>query len=148
MPLTKKEQDKINLCGTHELTQEERRAGGIASAQKRKELKTMRELANIVNGLPSHGKGKTEILAQYGDDLKAEEINKQMVFIFRVYSEAMAGNVKAMKLWIDLSDDLNAKRKELEVEKLQAEVDELKREADRSDASNVSVNIEIRDCKS
>lgn len=131
MALTKKEQDKINLRGSHTFTQEEKSAGGKRSAEVRRMKKTMRELAAQINDLQAREKDLEDLTLSEED---GEKIDRQYAFLLRVYAAAMAGNDKAMKMWIDLSDDLKSARQELEIEKLRAEVEMLKRGQGKEEA--------------
>ena len=118
-------EQNLRPCEYH-LTAEDGRRGGIASGEARRKKKTMRELAAFINNLPAEDKTLAANFPTEDEDGNAIDINRHFAFMLKVYSEAMKGNVKAMKLWIELSDDLNAKRKELEIEKLQAEIEEMK----------------------
>lgn len=86
----------------------------------------MRELAAFINDLPAEDKTLAANFPTEDEEGNAIEINRHFAFMLKVYKQAMAGNVKAMKLWIELSDDLDAKRKELEIERLKAEIEEMK----------------------
>lgn len=131
---TKKEQDKINLRGTHKFTADERRAGGIRSAQKRKELKSLNEVVCRINAMQALGKMPNDILQRYGDFVGDEkdgfEMNNQAVFAFRVFSAAMSGDTRAMKQWMEMSDHFSDQKKALEIEKLSAEVEKLRAEVE------------------
>lgn len=108
----------------HTLTTEENRRGGIKSGEARKRKKTMRELAAFIGSLPAK-QLKKEDLGQLPDDEEID-IDRHLEFMLKVNEVAMTGNVKAMKLWLDMIDDLDKKKKELEIEKLQAEIEEMK----------------------
>lgn len=86
----------------------------------------MRELAAFINDLPAEDKTLAENFPTEDEEGNAIDINRHFAFMLKVYKQAMSGNVKAMKLWIELSDDLDAKRKELEIERLKAEIEEMK----------------------
>lgn len=156
MPNSKQEQDKINLCGTHTFTDEERRKGGINSAAARKKAKSMNEVVSLINTLNATGKQADDIRAKYGDVFNGEDdfdVNKQTLFAFRVYTAAMSGDTRAMKLWNEMSDQFADRKKSLEIERLAAEVEKLKAEVSRlrmeaeEESDDVIVNIEIKDCK-
>lgn len=106
--------------------------GGIASGEARRRKKTMRELAVIVNSLPLSSKNK----AQLPDGIKEDEMTFQMGFIIKVYQQALKGDTKAMKLWVELSNTLDEKKTELEIKKLKAEIKKL------NDDASASTNIE------
>ena len=108
------------------------RKGGIASGETRRRKKTMRELAVIVNYLPLSSKNK----AQLTDGIKEDEMTFQMGFIIKVYQQALKGDTKAMKLWVDLSNTLDEERNKLEIKKLKAEIKKL------NDDASSSTNIE------
>ena len=108
------------------------RKGGIASGEARRRKKTMRELAVIVNSLPLSSKNK----AQLPDGIKEDEMTFQMGFIIKVYQQALKGDTKAMKLWVDLSNTLDEERNKLEIKKLKAEIKKL------NDDASASTNIE------
>lgn len=106
--------------------------GGIASGEARRRKKTMRELAVIVNSLPLSSKNK----AQLPDGIKEDEMTFQMGFIIKVYQQALKGDTKAMKLWVELSNTLDEERNKLEIKKLKAEIKKL------NDDASASTNIE------
>ena len=106
--------------------------GGIASGEARRKKKTMRELAVIVNSLPLSPKNK----AQMPDGIKEDEMTFQMGFIIKVYQQALKGDTKAMKLWVELSNTLDEERNKLEIKKLKAEIKKL------NDDASASTNIE------
>ena len=108
------------------------RKGGIASGETRRRKKTMRELAVIVNSLPLSSKNKTQL----PDGIKEDEMTFQMGFIIKVYQQALKGDTKAMKLWVELSNTLEDKKTELEIKKLKAEIKKL------NDDASASTNIE------
>ena len=108
------------------------RKGGIKSGETRRNKKTMRELAKIVNSLPLSTKNK----AQLPDGIKEDEMTFQMGFIIKVYQQALKGDTKAMKLWVDLSNTLDEERNKLEIKKLKAEIKKL------NDDASASTNIE------
>lgn len=108
------------------------RKGGIASGEARRKKKTMRELAVIVNSLPLSSKNK----AQLPDGIKEDEMTFQMGFIIKVYQQALKGDTKAMKLWVELSNTLDEERNKLEIKKLKAEIKKL------NDDASSSTNIE------
>lgn len=105
----------------HTLTLGEQSAGGKASGEARRKKKSMRELAKIVNSLPLSSKNK----AQLPDGIKEDEMTFQMGFIIKVYQQALKGDVKAMKLWVELSNTLDEERNKLEIKKLKAEIKKL-----------------------
>lgn len=104
--------------------------GGIASGEARRKKKSMRELAKLVNSLPMSSKNK----AQLPDGIDEEEATFQMAFIVKVYQQAVKGDTKAMKLWIELSNTLDEERNKLEIKKLKAEINKLN---DAKTSSNV-----------
>ena len=106
--------------------------GGIASGEARRRKKTMRELAVIVNSLPLSSKNKIQL----PDGIKEDEMTFQMGFIIKVYQQALKGDTKAMKLWIDLSNILDEEHLKLENKKLKAEINKLNVEV------NTSTNVE------
>lgn len=108
------------------------RKGGVASGEARRKKKTMRELAVIVNSLPLSSKNK----AQLPDGIKEDEMTFQMGFIIKVYQQALKGDTKAMKLWVELSNTLDEERNKLEIKKLKAEIKKL------NDDASASTNIE------
>ena len=108
------------------------RKGGVASGEARRKKKTMRELAVIVNSLPLSPKNK----AQLPDGIKEDEMTFQMGFIIKVYQQALKGDTKAMKLWVELSNTLDEERNKLEIKKLKAEIKKL------NDDASASTNIE------
>lgn len=108
------------------------RKGGIASGETRRRQKSMRELAKIVNSLPLSSKNKAQMPA----GIKEDEMTFQMGFIIKVYQQALKGDTKAMKLWVELSNTLDEERNKLEIKKLKAEIQKL------NDNAIASTNIE------
>ena len=106
--------------------------GGIASGEARRKKKSMRELAVIVNSLPLSSKNKEQL----PDGIKEDEMTFQMGFIIKVYQQALKGDTKAMKLWVELSNTLDEERNKLEIKKLKAEIKKL------NDDASASTNIE------
>ena len=98
--------------------------GGKASGEARRKKKSMRELAKIVNSLPLSPKNKAQMPA----GIKEDEMTFQMGFIIKVYQQALKGDTKAMKLWVDLSNTLDEERNKLEIKKLKAEINKLNTE--------------------
>lgn len=133
--MTKKRKED-NLIPNNERSPSEVREngkkGGIASGEARRRKKTMRELAVIVNSLPLSSKNK----AQLPDGIKEDEMTFQMGFIIKVYQQALKGDTKAMKLWVELSNTLDEERNKLEIKKLKAEIKKL------NDDASASTNIE------
>ena len=161
MPLSKQEQDKINLCSTYRLTNEDRRKGGINSAAARKERKAINELVDSINQL----KDKVNEPIIRANNEFSGEIDKQTVLLFKVYELAMKGDTTAMKMWLELSDERNTKKKDLDLEKLRADIARQEAETKRThaeveklraeiealkmgsmDDGPVQVQIEIKDC--
>lgn len=141
MPLSKKEQDKINLCSTYRLTEEDRRKGGINSAAARKERKAINELVDRINQLKDKV-NEQNIKAQTGNEFDGE-IDKQTVLLFKVYELAMKGDTTAMKMWLDLSDERNSKKKDLDLEKLRADIARQESETKRTLAEVEKLRAEI-----
>lgn len=129
--MTKRKEDNL-IPQAHTLTVDEQSTGGKASGEARRRKKTMRELAVIVNSLPLSSKNK----AQLPDGIKEDEMTFQMGFIIKVYQQALKGDTKAMKLWVDLSNTLDEERNKLEIKKLKAEINRL------NDNANSSSNVE------
>lgn len=116
----------------HTLTVEELSRGGKKSGEARRKKKSMRELAKLVNSLPLSENNKKQLPT--GIDEK--EATFQMAFIVKVYQQALKGDTKAMKLWIELSNTLDEERNKLEIKKLKAEIKKL------NDDASASTNIE------
>lgn len=106
--------------------------GGVASGEARRRKKTMRELAVIVNSLPLSENNKKQLPT----GIKEDEMTFQMGFIIKVYQQALKGDTKAMKLWVELSNTLDEERNKLEIKKLKAEIKKL------NDDASASTNIE------
>ena len=133
--MTKRKEDNL-IPFTSEQNREEAKKNGVkggkASGEARRRKKTMRELAVIVNSLPLSSKNK----AQLPDGIKEDEMTFQMGFIIKVYQQALKGDTKAMKLWVELSNTLDEERNKLEIKKLKAEIKKL------NDDASASTNIE------
>ena len=129
----------------HTLTQEDSVKGGQKSGEARRKKRTLREAANLFNAIKPKDTDIEIVTSELGE-VSNEEIDRQVVAIAKLYKMALAGNVKAMKLYLDISDDEDGEKRRLENEKLKAEVEELKR-GTADGVGSVSVNIEIKDCK-
>jgi hypothetical protein len=133
--MTKRKEDNL-IPFTSEQNREEAKKNGVkggkASGVARRRKKTMRELAVIVNSLPLSSKNKTQL----PDGIKEDEMTFQMGFIIKVYQQALKGDTKAMKLWVELSNTLDEERNKLEIKKLKAEIKKL------NDDASASTNIE------
>lgn len=133
--MAKRKEDNL-IPFTSEQNREEAKRNGVKGGKKsgeaRRRKKTMRELAKIVNSLPLSSKNK----AQLPDGIKEDEMTFQMGFIIKVYQQALKGDTKAMKLWVELSNTLDDKKTELEIKKLKAEIKKL------NDDASASSNIE------
>ena len=119
------------------------RKGGIASGEARRRKKSMQELASIVNSIPL---SKTE-QKTLPKEIDSNDMTKQMMFLLTVYKNALKGNTKAMKLWIDLSDYSKEEHIRLENEKLKAEITQLNNMANNDngmleDVMQIFKNIE------
>lgn len=121
--MAKRKEDNL-IPQAHTLTVEELSRGGKKSGEARRRKKTMRELAVIVNSLPLSPENK----AQLPDGIKEDEMTFQMSFIVKVYQQALKGDTKAMKLWVELSNTLDEERNKLEIKKLKAEINKLNNE--------------------
>ena len=132
--MAKRKEDNLipNNARSPSEVRENGRKGGIKSGEARRKKKTMRELAVIVNSLPLSSKNKTQL----PDGIKENEMTFQMGFIIKVYQQALKGDTKAMKLWVELSNTLEDKKTELEIKKLKAEIKKL------NDDASASTNIE------
>lgn len=108
------------------------RKGGVASGIARRKKKSMRELAKLVNSLSLSENNKKQLPT----GIDEEEATFQMAFIVKVYQQAVKGDTKAMKLWIDLSNTLDEERNKLEIKKLKAEINKL------NDDAKTSSNVE------
>ena len=133
------------IPGAHKLTAEEVKKGGEKSVEVRRKKRSLREAADLFNSMKPKETDIDTVVSELGE-VSPEDIDRQMAVIAKLYKMAMSGNVKAMKLYIELSDDDSHDRKQLENEKLRAEVEELRREAE-DDNEDIIVNIEIKDCK-
>lgn len=143
MPLSKEEQNKINLCGNHTFTDEERRKGGVNSAAARKDRKAINELVDSINQL----KDKVNEPIIRANNEFSGEIDKQTVLLFKVYELAMKGDTTAMKMWLELSDERNAKKKDLDLEKLRADIARQEAETKRTHAEIEKLRAEIETMK-
>lgn len=133
------------IPGAHKLTAEELKKGGEKSVEVRRKKRSLREAADLFNSMKPKETDINTVVSELVE-VSPEDIDRQMVAIAKLYKMAMSGNVKAMKLYIELSDDDSHDRKRLENEKLKAEVAKLRLEAEE-DSEDIIVNIEIKDCK-
>lgn len=98
------------------------RKGGIASGEARRRKKSMQELAKIVNSLPLSAQNEKVLPEQLKENADA---TYQIAFVLKVYTQAMKGDVKAMKLWLDMSNAYSEEKNKLEIKKLKAEINKL-----------------------
>lgn len=131
--MARKKEDNL-IPYTSEQSREEAkkngRKGGIASGEARRRKKSMQELAKIVNSLPLPNESKKGLPTPLQDE---EDIaTYQMRFVFMVYKQAVSGNVKAMKLWMELSNTYSEEKSKLEIKKLKAEINKLNVETNKT----------------
>lgn len=91
-----------------EEARERGKKGGKRSGEVRRRKKALRKMAEIINELPMSENNKRVFKAMGIDE---SDLNNQSLFLMRLFNTAIGTNnappnVKAMKLWIDLSDDL------------------------------------------
>ena len=73
--------------------------GGKASAEKRAEAKTAREIAKMLDSLAVTGKNK-EVLEQLG--VPMDDQTQQTVRLVSLHKKSMTGDVAAIKLWLEI----------------------------------------------
>ena len=129
--MAKRKEDNL-IPQAHTLTVDEQSAGGKKSGEARRRKNTMREVAVKDNSLALSYKNN----AKLPDGIKEDEMTFQMGFIIKVYQQALKGDTKAMKLWVELSNTLDEERNKLEIKKLKAEIKKL------NDDASASTNVE------
>lgn len=96
-----------NLIPASERTPEEvrelGRQGGIASGVSRRRKKALREAVDHILALPVSQKRIKRELERYG--ITEDDADYQMAVVAAMVREAMAGEVKAAKLLMDLAED-------------------------------------------
>ena len=113
------------IPGGHKFTPEERSQGGKKSAEIRKKKRSLRDALQFINGMIP-GVDEYNLVKSQLDDIDPEDIDRQTAVLVRLYKLAMSGDVKAMKLYLEYSDDEDGERRRLENEKLKAEVESMK----------------------
>lgn len=95
-----------NLVPNEQRTPEERRANarkaGQASGKARRQKKTARELAEMLDALAVTGKDKEE-LDRLG--VPDNEQTQQTVRMVALHKKAMQGDVAAIKLWLEITGE-------------------------------------------
>lgn len=136
-----------NLIPTSRRSKEEvrenARKGGIKSGEVRRAKKSLAETAKMINELPLNGKIAEQLKALgVGDG----EMDNQTYFALRVYQTAVGGmktggaptkpDVKAMKLWEQISNTAKAEQTLLENERLRLENEQLRKQLSGEIAQN------------
>ena len=109
----------------HILTDEDRKRAGKRAQEKLKEKKTYQEMAAALNERMPTAKNLEELRKR---GFKDNEVNNQFLFVYSVFMRATKGDVKAMKLWLELTSPIPQERENLELEKLKAEIEQMKSE--------------------
>ena len=109
----------------HVLTDEDRKRAGKRTQEKLKEKKTYQEMAEALNERMPTAKNLEELRKR---GFKDNEVNNQFLFVYSVFMRATKGDVKAMKLWLELTSPIPQERENLELEKLKAEIEQMKSE--------------------
>lgn len=89
------------------------RKGGKASAEKRAEAKTTREIAKMLDSLAVTGKNK-EVLEQLG--VPTNDQTQQTVRLVSLHKKAMTGDVAAIKLWLEIIGEAPASTVKIETD--------------------------------
>lgn len=80
--------------------------GGKASAEKRQEKKTVKELANLLLELPILGENKAK-MQMLG--IPASELNNRMAMMVGLYKKALTGDSSAVKLYLEITGEAPTK---------------------------------------
>lgn len=96
-----------NLIPADERSPEERqelgRRGGVASGAARRRKKSVREAVDHILSLPVGQKSIQRVMKRYG--IAEDDADYQAAIVAAMVREALAGEVKAAKLLIDLAED-------------------------------------------
>lgn len=87
--------------------------GGKASAEKRAEAKTAREIAKMLDSLAVTGKNK-EVLEQLG--VPMDDQTQQTVRLVSLHKKSMTGDVAAIKLWLEIIGEAPASTVKIETD--------------------------------
>lgn len=86
--------------------------GGKKSAEARAEAKTTREIAKMLDSLAVTGKNK-EVLEQLG--VPDDDQTQQTVRLVALHKKAMTGDVAAIKLWLEITEEAPTAKVSVEV---------------------------------
>lgn len=91
----------------YETAAEMGRKGALALAAKRRQAKSMREIARAIAAAPVEDSKIISILQKYG--LTEEEMQADSLAVVKVLQKANRGDLLAVKVWQDLKQDLDIK---------------------------------------
>lgn len=120
--------------GAHQLTVEEQSRGGKASGKARHKKKQLKESMKLLLSLPVTDNDGYNELAMMG--VPIEDMDNMMLMTLGLFRAAAAGNVQAYREARDLigeSDDLDKKLKRVQLAKIKAETEEIRRRSDDGD---------------
>ena len=119
-----------NLKPYNQLTEKEQRElvvkGGKASGRARKEKAELKKLFMQYANMRPTKKEADQLIAMGFDD---KELTNMTSFVVGMFKNGAKGNSKAMEIGVDLM--MNYNKKELENERLRAEIEKLKLEQEK-----------------
>lgn len=89
------------IPAAHKLTVEEQSRGGKASGKSRRKKKNMKQLAEMLLQLPSNDSNDYQLLLDMGFD--EEEVSHQLVINAALIQQAKSGDVKAVRVLMDIT---------------------------------------------
>lgn len=97
---------------SHEEAVKNGKKGGVASGRARREKKTTRQIAEMLDSLAVVGKNK-DVLEQLG--VPEADRTQQTVRLVALHKKAMSGDVAAIKLWLDITGEAPTPKLDVEV---------------------------------
>lgn len=146
-----------NLVPTNERTKEEQReiaqAGGKKSGKVRKERKSMKETWDVIRKLPMTDGDALDIdTVQNIGEAKGANLTVEQSMILAIAARASKGDVKAFQALSRYTETQNAvelanRKAELEIAKLEAELDAYKKAVERAESGQVMIVDDIESNK-
>lgn len=109
---------------SHKLTVEEQSRGGKASANSRRQRKTLKEIGDMIGGLDIKSEKAKKIMLDAG--IKDEDMINDVGMMFRLNLKAQSGDTKSMELLAKLRGQLK-EQQQVEVAEIKPLVDLTKR---------------------
>ena len=108
---TEKQKANLKPVKTEKEAREKGRNGGIKSGEKRRQLKTWKEVLTILASTPTNENNKT-ILKAHG--IEDEDATAQVYMLYQnVFMKAMKGERWAIEMWAKITDNFGVEKIEV-----------------------------------